>query len=69
MGVGMEMLGELEGPTGKGHWSCPATSMCCQETASSIPVRPLPVRDIQQAAEAALASVPLIPIELSESFQ
>lgn len=58
MVIMMEMLGELEGPTGKGHWRCPATSVCCQGTLSSIPVRPLPVRDIQQAAEAALGSVP-----------
>lgn len=58
LGDRTEMLGELERPGGKEHWSCPATSLCCKATASSIPVRSLPARDTQQAAEAALGSVP-----------
>lgn len=69
LGDGMEMLGELEGPGGKACWSCPATSLCCKAGASSIPVRSLPARDTQRAAEPALGSVPQISIDLSESAQ
>lgn len=38
LGDRMEMLGELEGPSGMERWSCPATGLCCKAIVSSIPV-------------------------------
>jgi len=67
LGDRMEKLGELEDPSGKERWSCPATSLCCKATASSIPVQLLPARDNQQVAEAALGVSPLNFCEVSPS--
>lgn len=61
------MLGELEGPSGKEHWSCPATSSCCRVPGSSIPVdRCLQGPNRQQELP---WGQPLTFLELTETLQ